>query len=67
MGLEKKLDPCRKAVELGNKGRPIVTKLLKPFGVLWGISQVESNSIETSDYAFEDTCQIKVCCVCQIL
>ena len=31
-------------------------KLLKPFSVLWGISQVESNSMETSSYAFEDTC-----------
>ena len=34
-------------------------KLFKPFGVLtvlWGTSQVESNSIETSGNAFEDTC-----------
>ena len=30
---------------------------LKPFVVLWGTSQVESNSIDTSGYAFEDTCQ----------
>ena len=33
-----------------------MSKLLKPFGVVWGTSQVESNSIETSGYAFEDTC-----------
>ena len=34
-----------------------MSKLLKPFDVLWGTSQVESNSIDTSGYAFEDTCQ----------
>ena len=41
----------------GNKGRPAVSKLLKPFGLLWGTSQVESNSIDRSGYAFEDTCR----------
>ena len=30
-------------------------KLLKPFGVLWGTSQVDSNSIDSSGYAFQDT------------
>ena len=34
-----------------------MSKLLRPFGVLWGTSQVESNSIDTSGYAFEDTCR----------
>ena len=34
-----------------------MSKLLKPFGVLWGTSRVESNFIDTSGYAFEDTCQ----------
>ena len=34
-----------------------MSKLLKPFGVLCETSQVESNSIERSGYAFEDTCQ----------
>ena len=29
--------------------------LLEPFGVLWGTSQVEINSIHTSGYAFEAT------------
>ena len=40
-------------VKFGNNGRPVVSKLLKPFGVLWGTSQVESNSIDMSGYAFE--------------
>ena len=34
-----------------------MSKLLKSFGVLWGTSQVESNSIDTSGYAFENTCR----------
>ena len=29
-------------------------KLLKPFGILWGTRQVESNSIEENSFAFED-------------
>ena len=37
--------------------RPVVLKLLKSFGVLWGTSQVESNSIAMCGYIFEDTCQ----------
>ena len=32
-----------------------MSKLLKLFGVLWGTSQVDSNSIDTSGYAFKDT------------
>ena len=35
-------------VNLEKNGRPGVSKLLKPFGVLRGTSQVESNSIDTS-------------------
>ena len=31
-------------VKLGNNGRPVVSKLLKPFDVLWRTSQVEGNS-----------------------
>ena len=36
-----------------------MSMLLKPFGVLslWRTSQVESNSIDKSGYAFKDTCQ----------
>ena len=30
-----------------------MSKLLKPFDVLWGISQVESNSIDKSGYPME--------------
>ena len=30
-----------------------MSKLLKPFGILWG-----SNSMDASGYAFEDGCQI---------
>ena len=37
----------------GSNGRPLVSKLLKPFGILWG-----SNSMDASGYAFEDGCQI---------
>ena len=33
-----------------------MSKLLKPFGVLWRTSQVESISIDAGDYAFEDAC-----------
>ena len=35
-----------------------MSKLLKSFGVLWGTSQVKSNSIDTSGYAFEDDVEI---------
>ena len=42
-------------IKFGNNGRPVVSKLLKPFGVLWGTSKVESNFIDTSGYAFKDT------------
>ena len=34
-----------------------MSKLLTPFGELWGKSKVENNSIDTSGYAFEDTSQ----------
>ena len=34
-----------------------MSTLLKPFGVLWGTSRVDSNSIDTSGYALEDRCQ----------
>ena len=34
-----------------------MSKLLKLFGVLWGTSQVESNSIDAADYALEDACK----------
>ena len=34
-----------------------MSKQLKSFGVLRGTSQVERNSIDTTDYAYEDTCQ----------
>ena len=53
---EMKADPCQKlTVKFGNNWRPVVLKLIKQFGVQWGTSQVESNSIDTSGYAFEDT------------
>ena len=44
-------------VKFGNNERSVVSKLLKPFGVLRGTSQVESNSIDTSGYVFEDIFQ----------
>ena len=44
-------------VKFGNDGRPVLSKQLIPFGVLWWTSQVESNSMDTRRYAFEDTCQ----------
>ena len=34
-----------------------MSKQLKSFGVLRGTSQVERNSIDTTDYAYEDTCR----------
>ena len=34
-------------VKFGNNGRPVVSKLLEPFGLLWGTSQAEINSIDT--------------------
>ena len=44
-------------VKFGNDGRPVVSKLLKPVGILCGTSQVESNSIDTSGYSFEIACR----------
>ena len=43
-------------VKFGNNVRPLrpfALKLLKPFGILWGTSQVESNSIDDDGYAFD--------------
>ena len=34
-------------------GRPVVRKLLEPFVLLWGASQIESNLIDASSYAFK--------------
>ena len=41
-------------IEFLNYGSRVVLKLLKPFGVLWGTRQNESNSIEENSFAFED-------------
>ena len=44
-------------VKFGNNVRPLrpfALKLLKPFGILWGTSQVERNSIETCGYAVDN-------------
>ena len=44
-------------IKFGNNGRPEV-KLLKPFDALLETSQDERNSIDTSNYAFEDNVEI---------
>ena len=40
-----------------NNWRPVVSKLLKPFGILRGTGHVQGNSTDASAYAFEDACQ----------
>ena len=35
-------------INFGNNGRPFGSKLLEPFGILWGTGHIDSNSIESS-------------------
>ena len=51
-------------VKFGNNWKPVVLELVKSFGILWGTSQVESNSLGASGYAFEDAFQILAILFC---